>query len=613
MRACEQICRAAQLRCSDRVGGSPLATISLQGLGRRRRVAIALAAALAAAVMLPAVPAAAGEVQVEVTLHPQRLAAGEYAQLKIEVRGSGMFSRVRFEPRFRLENFEIVAGPERFEGLEVVNGTAGRSYGLTWYLRALDEGPAAVRSIELDFGGESRSVPAVTAEVGPPRQQREQRRRRGAGRRVAPGSERPAVFVRAEIEPRRPWAGQQAVYSLWIYSQLQVDQLSLKEVPQFPGFWVETVPVSEDSDGETVEVDGEPFLRKLLLRRALFPLSPGRHELPATELYALVRVPERGPFAPLLSRSRQITVASNPLAIEVRQRPPAPPGYAGVVGEVGMTARLSPPELAVGEAATLEVELSGRGELSGMEAPDVEPPDGLSLLPPEATGGTELDGSTVAGTRRWRWAVVPERPGVWKLPPIETVYFDPEAGEYRRTATEPLLLRARPAAAPAEPAAGGGLTLHPIRSAALPVEAPRRWGRSLGWLFAVPWGVVLALSLVRRGGPQGRRQGGAGGARRFRGRLEQARRESRPRQAAAAIEAAWRDDLAERWGVSTESPAAAWCERLRAAAAPRQAVEALAALIDDLHYLRHAPQLSAIAALRDELIDRSRDLQRALR
>jgi hypothetical protein len=559
-----------------------------------------------------AVPAAAGEVEVEATLRPQRLAAGELAQLKIEVRGGGMFTRVRFEPRFRLENLEIVAGPERFEGLEVVNGAAGRSYALTWYLRALDEGPAAVRSIDLDFGGETRSVPSLTAEVGPQRQ-RVERRRRGAWGRVAPDSDRPAVFVRAEIEPRRPWAGQQAVYSLWIYSQLQVDQLSLKEVPQFPGFWVETVPVSEDSDGESVEVDGEPFLRKLLLRRALFPLSPGRHELPPTEMYALVRVPERSPFAPLLSRSRQITVTSNPVAIEVRERPPAPPGFTGVVGDVGMTAELSPRELAVGEAATLEVELSGRGELSGVAAPEVEPPAGLSLLPPEATGGTELQGSTVAGTRRWRWALVPERPGVWKLPPIETVYFDPEAGEYRRAATEPLLLRARPAAEPAETAAGGGLTLHPIRSAALPVEPPRRWGRSLGWLVVAPWGLVLALSLVRRGGLLGGRTAAAGGTRRFRARLAEAREETRPRQAAAVIEAAWRDDLAERWGVPPESPAAAWCERLRAVAAPRQAVEGLAALIEDLHYLRHAPQLSAIAALRDELLDRSRDLQRALR
>lgn len=544
------------------------------------------------------------------SLEPRTLAAGDFAELTLEARG-GMFSQVRFRPQFELENFEVVGGPRRSEGVSIVNGVAARSFALSWRLRAVAEGQAAVRDVVADFGEEQISLPdaratirAAPPDTGPPA---------GRGRRGLRAPADPVVFLRAEATPAHPWTGQQVLYSLWIYTQVQVASMSLQEAPTFSGFWVEEVPVPDDADGEAVEVDGELFLRKLLLRRALFPLRPGRFEVSPAELNLMVNSPSRDPFRPFFSRSERLVRKSNPVLVDARPLPPPPAGFRGVVGDVAVAARLAPSELAVGEAATLDVELTGRGHLQGAPAPEISSPRGIKVLPPEEGGGREVAGTTVEGSRRWSFAVVPESSGVFRLGPVAVPYFDPEAGEYRVAASGPLLLRARSVGA--EATGGAGPTLHPIRSAALPAEGDGRWRPLLPWLFALPWGVVLLVSVARRrrGRLAARDAGGTGARQRFHDRLERAEVETRPRPAAAEIEGAWRDLLAERWRLDPAVPTSHWRERLVDAGAAAGAATSLATLIDDLHYLRFAPQLSTIDALRRELITRSRDLEPKLR
>ncbi|MES1211896.1 MAG: hypothetical protein ABUL63_06140, partial [Acidobacteriota bacterium] len=89
--------------------------------------------------------------------------------------------------------------------------------------------------------------------------------------------------------------------------------------------------------------------------------------------------------------------------------------------------------------------------------------------------------------------------------------------------------------------------------------------------------------------------------------------ESRPRQAAARIEEAWRGFLAERWEIPAGTPAPQWGALLRDRGADPQAADDLVRLADDLHYLRYAPQLSAVESLSAEALSSSRRLLRRLR
>jgi hypothetical protein len=175
-------------------------------------------------------------------------------------------------------------------------------------------------------------------------------------------------------------------------------------------------------------------------------------------------------------------------------------------------------------------------------------------------------------------------------------------------AASPLALTVLPPAqtAAASPATSGGV------GGTGGTVGKRDWKGLLPWL-ALPLGVALVLTLMRRPRrPRLPRMLDRPSARRLEERLREAEAEGRPRQAAAHIEAAWRDFLAESWKIPAASPTPRWREIVVARGADPEAARELGELADDLQYLRQAPQLSAAGALQSEALARSRRLLRLL-
>ncbi len=215
-----------------------------------------------------------------------------------------------------------------------------------------------------------------------------------------------------------------------------------------------------------------------------------------------------------------------------------------------------------------------------------------------------VEGGNVSGERTWSFVLVPDRPGKWQLPEVEVPYFDPAQERYRTaSATAPALT----VKASTQPAASNGPELEPTRTADLTAPGADHWFGAWPWLFALPFILMAAVFLARRRG-FGQRQE----RQRLLKRLRGAATSSRPRQAAAEIEEAWRDFLHDRWQLPLGSPSTRWGSLLGARGAGRAAADELVKLADDLHYLRYAPKLSSTEELQRELVERSRKLARAL-
>jgi hypothetical protein len=238
---------------------------------------------------------------------------------------------------------------------------------------------------------------------------------------------------------------------------------------------------------------------------------------------------------------------------------------------------------------------------------------GLEVLPPQQDGEDRISGTVVRGSRTWTYSVVPEKAGSYRLELPGIPYFDPAARKYELAKMEPVRLTALPA--PAEP------NPRPVAAA---VKAPASrladgWPKQLSspwaWLLAVPGVLALVLLLARR--RNGVAPAGKVTDREARHRLEhglkEAGQESRPRQAAARVEEAWREFLAERWEIPPGTPSTRWSDLLEARGADPAAAGELVQLADDLHYLRYAPQLSTCEPLRGEVVTRCRKLLRRLR
>jgi hypothetical protein len=273
---------------------------------------------------------------------------------------------------------------------------------------------------------------------------------------------------------------------------------------------------------------------------------------------------------------------------------------------MSLAATVEPSELRLGEAATVTVTLSGEGNLQGLPEPPMPAVEGLKVLPPQQEGEDKISGTTIRGSRTWSYPVVPERAGTYRLEVPGIPYFDPAAKKYELAKVEPIRLTALPApsAQKSEPAA-------PAAEASPFLEG---WRDRLPWLLAVPGVLALVVLLARRrNGAQGNgKMTDREARRRLEHGIEEARQESRPRQAAARIEEAWRDFLAEHWEIPPSTPSTRWADLLIARNADPEAARELVRLADDLHYLRYAPQLSTCDSMVGEVLDRCRKLLRRL-
>ncbi len=590
-------------------------------LHHRRRPTGRLYSGIAILFFLIALPAWSAE-EVKATLEPETIGIDQTATFTIEVHGDG-FSSLRFHPDFEMDNLEVQGNASRFEDMTFSNGRLSRTLRLSWQVRPLGLGKARVRAIVVHLDDREVRLPATEIKVQQEPTGQIQRLPHGAqdeddpfqrffGRMPNPWRrepQQPDVFLRAEVQPARPVVGQQVLYTIYLYTRENIAAIAPSGIPTFKGFWVRDIPLPQQLPTEMVDLDGRRYGRVPLLKKALFPLRPGPCKLePATIDLTVERYDRSFFFGPAVARPEQARLQTAVQTVDVQPLPPAPPGFGGAVGQLSLSAQLEPKEIRLGEAATLTVRLSGVGNLQGVPEPHLKAPPGLTLLPPQQEGKEDLNGSAVRGTRIWRYAVVPDRAGRFTLDSPKITYFDPAESQYEVATTPDLALTAMPAVTPPAEAAKLAAGAPAARTAG---ASGRRWLPVLPWLVALPWGLVLVAALVRqRSARNGEALGEEG--HRMEEALRQAAAEERPRQMALRIEEAWRDLLHSRWGVPRETPPSRWRELLAGQGVEAGALDELGLLIEDLQYLRFAPQLSTTDALRADALARCRRLLRRL-
>ena len=595
---------------------------------------------------LAAAPAAGADFRVASRLEPAVVGLDGFAYFHLEVQGPGL-EQPRLAPRFELENLEVVGRPNVAHGISLGTGGRGWRYSWTWRLRPLAVGPAGVRDVHLVVGEREVELPSRHLEVQepappgaaspPPEEASPDRspaprsrleellsRGLGGGRREEPrggaprAAHEPALFLRAVAAPARPYVGQRVVYTVYLYTQAPVRAMEIERLPGFEGLWARPVDL-EQASVERVEWEGQPYFRKAILQKQLYARAADTHVLEPVRIRLLTERIERDRFFHTPARVPvQAVRESNPVELEVLPLPAPAAGRAApvagtgcAVGRLEIEAALDPRELAVGEGATLTVSAAGEGHLEALRAPAFRAPEGVDVLGPDPAA--PQGGEDGAAERSWSYLLVPRRPGSWRLPAVELPWFDPASGEYRlASAAVPDLVARGPAAAEAGASA-----------AALPDPAPSHdpleawglrggWRTVLGWALALPTLAALVLALSRQRGGRRTPPGAGADLRDLRRRLDGALREERPRRAAGAVERAWRHFLTTARGLPEGVPPAAWPDELLARGARREACRELRRLLEDLHYLRFAPELSATAALAADLVRRSERVARDL-
>ena len=315
------------------------------------------------------------------------------------------------------------------------------------------------------------------------------------------------LFVEAQATPRSPYVQQEVRLTVKLYYALSLIDGNLDD-PKMEGLVVRKL--GQDSN-YTAEVDGRRY-RVVERHYAAAAEKSGALELPPIVFRG--RGLEPNDVNSFFSRGRGVTAQSEPIALDVRARPPASgndlwlPAQSLTLAVEGAEADKS---IRAGEPLTLTVRLKAQG-LGYEQLPELKLPpiDAADVYPDKEATQNRDDGNWIYGSRERKFAIVPTRAGSLTLPALSIAWWDTEHDRAAISevpaqtltvlptiatgATQPQASVAEPAAAPV----ASGTTTGPVSASAISSSSDNEL-RQWRLLTYAAFGLWLA-TLVAGGG-----------------------------------------------------------------------------------------------------------------
>ncbi|MGD2121219.1 MAG: BatD family protein, partial [Gemmatimonadota bacterium] len=355
--------------------------------------------------------ASAQDISVRAYLTPSTVGVGRVFVLNVEITGS---QNVDAEPQLpELGDFSTYLGSGSSSSMQIINNRTTVSLTLQYRFQALREGTFEIPAFPVPVEGESYSTEPLTLTVSSAPPQHPQQ--------TQPSSDPAAVgpqdlFVTAEASRSRIREGEPFIVEYRIFTRVNVTSYGFTTVPELEGFWVEELPLPEQPQVEQVTRDGQQYTTAVIRRVALVPTGPGERTLDPLGIEAQVRVRQQrrmlDPFESIFDLDRSslfgtvvpVTVASNPIQLQVEPLPPErPEPFSGVVGDLSLATSLTPDSVATDEAFTLTVTATGEGNLRAMPEPILDLPEDFEAYPPEVSESVQRSGPGLSGRKSWEY------------------------------------------------------------------------------------------------------------------------------------------------------------------------------------------------------------------
>ena len=275
------------------------------------------------------------------------------------------------------------------------------------------------------------------------------------------------IFMRLNLSKREAVVGEPITATLKIYQRANLTGFEDAKFPKFNGFWSQEVDTPQNIEFQREQVGDKMFNAAVLRRWVLIPQKSGTLTIDPSEVVCLVNVrTQRQRTGSIFDdffendyvtqRQRVMTPA---IGVKVTALPGgAPAGFSGAVGEYSVSARISKDSLRTHDAASLIVTVTGKGNVSLVEAPKISFPPDFEAYDVKATSATDKSGTN--GSKTFEYPFIPRSPGAFTLPPVRFSYYDVKGHRYATASTDSLRLSvARSAGGATQPVQDGAGTL----------------------------------------------------------------------------------------------------------------------------------------------------------
>ncbi|MEZ4519125.1 MAG: BatD family protein [Chloroflexota bacterium] len=294
-------------------------------------------------------------------------------------------------------------------------------------------------------------------------------------------------FVEAVVDKNTPWQGEQVLYTFRFYQGASLLVEPNLDTPEFTGFWHDR---QSDQTTYTTEAGGRTYY-VTELQTVLFPTVSGE----VTIEPAVLEIP--GGFF-----SSGQTLSTQPVTVNVRPLPDNPPaGFEGAVGQFGLQSLVDKTTSQVNDAVTLQVTLSGVGNMDTLADLTWDVGPEWRAFDPEVESTSDFTNGQLQGNRIYKQLLVPTVSGSLTIEPITFSYFDPLLGEYETITTQPIVIQvsADPnAGSQSLPAVGSGAVTGVDIAGLRPLKAaPSSWRNTPGFLVSkTGYWLLFAIPLL---------------------------------------------------------------------------------------------------------------------
>ncbi|MDY6854066.1 MAG: BatD family protein [Thermodesulfobacteriota bacterium] len=368
---------------------------------------------------------------VSLEVYPKEASLSDTIKMVIKIQGK---NNVPQPVIYGLEPFDVTEGgtSSRFQ---VINGQITKEVDYIYYITPRKKGSFSIGPAEVEIGGKRYKSQTVYLEI-----------------RESPsesGEKKDSLFLSAHLSDDRGYIGQEFIYKLKFYRTKDVSDISLI-LPDVQGLEFKKL----GDHKEYASLLQGVRCSVIELRYAVIADKPGTYTIPPAYLKMKV-IDEHtrsrreslfdSPFFNM-ARARPVSIGSHPVELEIDPLPQKgmPGDFSGLVGNFSLGVSLMPTQIKKGGASTLTAVVSGKGNarlIQDLQIPEIKD---IKLYEDQPTLEIETTIEGMSGKKTMKWAIVPQKAGKYKIPPLTLNYFDPDLEQYMKSTTTALTLEVLP-------------------------------------------------------------------------------------------------------------------------------------------------------------------------